>query len=48
MYFVTCDARECHPLPVDATSIEGIRTAIADLTRRWETIPVGGSLKLEL
>jgi len=48
MYFVTCDARECHPLPVDAASIEGIRTAIADLTRRWESIPVGGSLKLEL
>ena len=48
MYGVTCDARQCHPLPVDEASIEGVRAAIADLTRRWEAIPVGGSLKLAL
>ena len=48
MYRVTCDARECHPLPVDEASIEGVRAAIAELTRRWEAIPVGGSLKLAL
>ena len=48
MYRVTCDARECHPLPVDGVSIEGIRAAITELTRRWEAIPVGGSLKLAL
>jgi len=48
MYLVTCDARECHPLPIDAASIEGVRAAIAELTRRWEAIPVGGSLKLAL
>ena len=46
MYSVTCDARECHPLPVDEAAIEGVRAAIAELTRRWEAIPVGGSLKL--
>jgi hypothetical protein len=48
MYRVTCDARGCHPLPVDAASIEGVRAFIAGLTRRWEEIPVGGSLKLAL
>ena len=48
MYLVTCDARECQPLPVDADSIEDVRAAIAELTRRWEAIPVGGSLKLAL
>ena len=48
MYLVTCDARECHPLPVDAASIDAVRAAIAELTRRWEAIPVGGSLKLTL
>jgi hypothetical protein len=48
MYRVTCDARDCHPLPVDEASIEGIRGAIAELTRRWEAIPIGGSLKLTL
>ena len=48
MYRVTCDARECRPLPVDEASIESVRAAIAELTRRWEAIPVGGSLKLAL
>ena len=48
IYVVTCDARKCHPLPIDAASIEGVRAAIAELTRRWEAIPVGGSLKLAL
>jgi hypothetical protein len=48
MYRVTCDARECRPLPVDEASLEGVRAAIADLTSRWEAIPAGGSLKLAL
>lgn len=48
MYRVTCDARECRPLPVDEASIESVRAAIAELTCRWEAIPVGGSLKLAL
>jgi hypothetical protein len=48
MYRVTCDARECPPLPVDEASIEGVREAIADLTRRWIAVPVGGSLTLAL
>jgi hypothetical protein len=48
MYRVTCSARECQPLPVDEASIEGVRAAIAELTRRWGALPVGGSLKLAL
>ncbi len=48
MYVVTCDARECQPLPLDVDAIEGVRTAIAELTRRWEAVPVGGSLRLAL
>jgi hypothetical protein len=48
MYAVTCDARGCHPLPVDAAAIEGVRSTIAELTRRWQAVPVGGSLKLAL
>jgi hypothetical protein len=48
LYRVTCDARDCPPLPVDETSIDVVRAAIAELTRRWDAIPVGGSLELEL
>jgi hypothetical protein len=48
MYRVTCDARACHPLPIDGTSIAGVRAAIVELTRRWDAVPVGGSLKLAL
>jgi hypothetical protein len=48
MYRVTCDARACPLLPLDEASIEGVRTAIAELTHRWEAVPVGGSLRLAL
>lgn len=48
LYRVTCDARDCPPLPVDETSIHAVRAAIAELTRRWDAIPVGGSLELAL
>ena len=48
LYRVTCDARDCSPLPVDKTSIDAVRAAIAELTRRWDAVPVGGSLELAL
>ena len=48
LYRVTCNARDCPPLPVDGTSTDAVRAAIAELTRRWDAIPVGGSLALAL
>jgi hypothetical protein len=48
MYRVTCDARECPALAVDAASIEGVRETISELTQRWDAVPIGGSLKLAL
>ena len=48
LYRVTCDARGCPPLPVDETSIHAVRATIAELTRRWDAVPIGGSLELAL
>jgi hypothetical protein len=48
MYRLTCTARQCAALPIDDLAIQAIRAAIADLTLRWQTVPVGGSLQLEL
>src|SRR5271154_4080508 len=48
MYQLTCAARQCPALPIDDSAVQAVRTAIADLTRRWQTIEVGGSLQLEL
>ena len=46
MYRVTCAARACPMLTVDEAAVAQVRAAIADLTRRWATVPVGGSLAL--
>ena len=46
LYRVTCDARSCPMLPVDADTILAIRDHIADLTAQWDAIPVGDSLTL--
>ena len=48
MYRVTCLARECPALPIDQNAIEAVRLAIANLSVRWQTIPVGGAMHLEL
>jgi hypothetical protein len=45
---VTCYARSSQPLPVDEASVDVVRAAIAELTRQWDVIPIGGSLKLAL
>jgi hypothetical protein len=47
MYRVTCDARACAMLDVDETAISTVRAVIADLSRRWAALPVGGVLELE-
>ena len=48
LYGVTCSARGCPALPVDEKAIESVRETIADLTRQWDVVPVGGSLVLVL
>jgi hypothetical protein len=48
MYRVTCLARECPALPVDENAIEAVRLSIMDLSGRWQAIPVGGAMHLEL
>ncbi len=46
MYRVTCDARSCPMLEIDEADIAAVRTAIAELSARWEALPVGGRLEL--
>lgn len=48
LYGVTCDARQCPILPIDADTIEAIRALIADLTVRWNAVAVGDTLTLAL
>lgn len=45
MYRLTCEARGCAALALDAPAI---RDAIAELTRAWQAVPVHGSLRLTL
>jgi hypothetical protein len=46
LYRITCEARDCPMLDVDETTIDAIRELIADLTRQWDAVPVGGVLTL--
>lgn len=46
LYGVTCEARACPMLPVDAAAISAVRARIAELTAQWDAVPVGGVLKL--
>ncbi len=46
LYHVTCSARGCAPLPVDAAAITALRACIAHLDQRWNVVPVGGCLLL--
>ncbi len=47
LYRVTCEARGCPMLPVDAAAIDAIRTRIAELTVAWDAVPVGGTMALD-
>ena len=46
LYRVTCDARDCPMLAVDAETIDAIRARLAALTREWDALPVGGTITL--
>ena len=48
MYRVTCLARECPALPLDEATVQAVRTMISSLSSRWQGIPVGSALHLEL
>lgn len=48
LYRVTCEARGCPTLGLEEADILSVRAAIADLTQRWQALPVGGTLRLEL
>ena len=48
LYRVTCEARGCPMLPLDAGTIEAIRQELGRLTADWNAVPVGGALTLRL
>jgi hypothetical protein len=48
LYRVTCEERGDTPLPITGAAIASIRTRIADLSREWAAVPVGGQMTLEL
>ena len=48
LYRVTCSARACPVLEVDAGDIEAIRRCMADLDAQWKALSVGGSLRLAM
>ncbi len=48
LYRVTCEARACSMLPVDDGAILAVRSLISELTREWQALPVGQSLRLTL
>jgi hypothetical protein len=48
MYRLTCAARECPPLPVDAPTILAVRETIQRLGIAWARVPVDEYLELSL
>ena len=48
LYIVTCEARGDVPLDLDATMLAAIRARLAELTARWQAVPVDGKLVLTL
>lgn len=48
LYRVTCEARQCPALKVDASDIEAVRARILELTAQWQALAVGGSLRLDV
>lgn len=48
MYRVTCLARGCPELPIDEAAIQAVRSTIARLSDRWQAVPVGAAMHLEI
>jgi hypothetical protein len=47
LYQVTCRARQCEPLALQADDIDAVRKRILELTEQWQSTPVGKSLALQ-
>lgn len=47
LYRVTCHARQCEPLDINADDIEAVRQTIRELTARWQAVSIGASLALQ-
>jgi hypothetical protein len=48
LYQVTCNARECPPLPVGIEEIAAIRLNIQQLDAQWQALGVGQSMSLTI
>lgn len=48
LYRVTCTARACPMLPIDAADIDSVRARIAELSAQWTATAIGQSLRLSL
>ena len=48
LYRVTCAARGCPPLGIDAAAVDAIRERLDALTSAWDAVPIGGSLRLTM
>lgn len=48
LYRITCEARGCPAIDLDDGAIQAIRAAISALSDRWQKVPVGGALQLQL
>jgi hypothetical protein len=46
MYRVTCTARACAVLPIQASDVVAVRARIAGFTVQWSKIAVGESMRL--
>ena len=46
LYRVTCIARQCPPLPIEAADVAAIRHDIHELDKRWQALAVGQSIEL--
>ncbi len=46
LYRVTCRARQCAPLALDADDVDAVRQRILALTEQWQSLAVGQSLAL--
>ena len=48
LYAITCEDRGDTPLPITGALLNAVRARIAEVSRQWAAVPVGGSLMLTL
>jgi len=47
-YRLGCEARGHGAVPVSADDVEAVRTRLDELTVKWNAVPIGGSIPLEI